>query len=202
MNPMLLKNATEDELDQLRQLTAQPGSKIRYLAFARKAAGVHYVFAHSPDHQHSAKQWRLRINPRLASTGEEVEEISAAIEIAKAMDGFEQFGTVHAKHLSKSVTRIVEPATTILPIRGSVVRPFKVKSVSFTSSFFSTPGLVTRIVEPLQGIDPVQYCQARYGHASPTQLALVRDSFADEARRLLVQTTGKHKRSAGSQADI
>ena len=219
MNPMLLKNATEDELEHLRQLTSKPGSKIKYLAFARKAAGVHYVFAHSPD-QHSAKQWRLMVNARLVETGEQVKDIATAIEIAtRTMDGLEQFGVVRAsssqQHVAMDIP--VEPATTttitppvVVEQPAMIVMPstgFKVKSAPFTSSSFSTQGIVTRVVPRSSAgvIDPIQYVQARYGQADPAQLALVRDSFAGETKRMGVQSqaamqaAGKRRRAAGSQ---
>ena len=220
MNPMLLKNATEDELEHLRQLTSKPGSKIKYLAFARKAAGVHYVFAHSPD-QHSAKQWRLMVNARLVETGEQVKDIATAIEIAtRTMDGLEQFGVVRAsssqQHVAMDIP--VEPATTttitspvVVEQPAMIVMPsstgFKVKSAPFTSSSFSTQGIVTRVVPRSSAgvIDPIQYVQARYGQADPVQLALVRDSFAGETKRMVVQSqaamqaAGKRRRAAGSQ---
>jgi hypothetical protein len=222
MNPMLLKNATEDELEHLRQLTSKPGSKVKYLAFARKEAGVHYVFAHSPD-QHSAKQWRLMVNARLVETGEQVKDIATAIEIAtRTMDGLEQFGVVRAssqQHVSMDIP--VEPATTttitppvVVEQPAMIVKPsssstgFKVKSAPFTSSSFSTQGIVTRVVPRSSAgvIDPIQYVQARYGQADPAQLALVRDSFAGETKRMVVQSqaamqqaAGKRRRAVGSQ---
>ncbi len=221
MNPMLLKNATEDELEHLRQLTSKPCSKIKYLAFARKEAGIHYVFAHSPD-QHSAKQWRLMVNARLVETGEQVKDIATAIEIAtRTMDGLEQFGVVRAssqQHVGMDIP--VEPATTTTITQPAVVEQpamivmpsssstgFKVKSAPFTSSSFSTQGIVTRVVPRSSAgvIDPVQYVQARYGQADPVQLALVRDSFAGETKRMVVQSqtamqaAGKRRRAAGSQ---
>jgi hypothetical protein len=228
MNPMLLKNATEDELEHLRQLTSKPGSKIKYLAFARKEAGVHYVFAHAPD-PHSVKQWRLFINPRLVETGEDIKDTATAIEIARTMDGFEQFGTARAssQHVTttSSMSTLDEPATTttitppaVVEQPAMIVMPsssstgFKVKSAPFTSSSFSTQGIVTRVVpRPSSSgamimIDPIQYVQARYGQADPVQLALVRDSFAGETKRMGVQsqaamqqTAWKRKRAAGSQ---
>jgi hypothetical protein len=223
MNPMLLKNATEDELEHLRQLTSKPGSKIKYLAFARKEAGVHYVFAHSPD-QHSAKQWRLMVNARLVETGEQVKDIATAIEIAtRTMDGLEQFGVVRASSSQQHVAMdipVEEPATTttitppaVVEQPAMIVMPsssstgFKVKSAPFTSSSFSTQGIVTRVVPRSSAgvIDPIQYVQARYGQADPAQLALVRDSFAGETKRMVVQsqaamqTAGKRRRAAGSQ---
>jgi hypothetical protein len=219
MNPMLLKNATEDELEHLRQLTSKPGSKIKYLAFARKAAGVHYVFAHSPD-QHSAKQWRLMVNARLVETGEDVKDTATAIEIARTMDGFEQFGLARASSQHVTTTSSMSTpdatATTITPPAvveqpAMIVMPsstgFKVKSAPFTSSSFSTQGIVTRVVPRSSAgvIDPIQYVQARYGQADPVQLALVRDSFAGETKRMVVQSqaamqaAGKRRRAAGSQ---
>jgi hypothetical protein len=224
MNPMLLKNATEDELEHLRQITSKPGSKIKYLAFARKEAGVHYVFAHAPD-PHSVKQWRLMVNARLVETGEDIKDTATAIEIARTMDGFEQFGLARAssQHVTttSSMSTPEEPATTttitppaVVEQPGMIVMPstgFKVKSSPFTSSSFSTQGIVTRVVpRPSSSgamimIDPIQYVQARYGQADPAQLALVRDSFAGETKRMGVQsqaamqTAWKRKRAAGSQ---
>jgi hypothetical protein len=143
-----------------------------------------------------------------------LKEISTAIEIAKAMDGFEQFGTVRVKHANNNQPPVVVEAASRPPVvvvqqpavaPATVLGAFKVKSLPYTTPSFANQGLLTRIVPQCSIIDPIQYCQARYGQADPAQLALVRDSFAGEARRLqslALQTTGKRKRAAGSQGGV